>query len=526
MGNIIKVIYNDSDMSTVIKVNGNDFDTSRVNGRDIADWAYPFNVRKVCWNGFYDEMVQALNGNKEFEVIFLGSDEALNELKEAVEGKPVSFKSISNTEVKINYNTNSLKTEIFINGKSFDTSRIDGKEIEDWIYPFMMRKIKWDGIFDELTKIIGNDSYTINFSGDPKSYETLCEECPSGVTLCNTSNTVKEKINIQKSENTAQKNFFGNLDAFADLLNSDDEKAVEKLFEIVNNENYSEIETKQLLDELDDLSEKGTYHASYILGLGAQESVAEDEYQDIDTVSIAVDYYSKACEQCFNVNGTHIGNDDLDIMEKFALTLDEAEQFDLSYKLRKSMYNLCKKNDYVATICNIGWHYLYGLGVQQNLNQAMNYYTVAVKHESVSAYSTLGKARLWGELGDFEVKQDYDQAYQYSLIAAQNGVKTSMADVAYCYEMGFGTQKNIEEAKYWYQQAADENEFAASRLADINSSAGGFVSGAIKKTGDFIKSETGQSILKGVGSFIGAFAQGMSQASSYSSSYDDYDDYD
>ena len=62
----VKVTYNSDTLETAITVDGNAFDTSRINGREIEDWAYPFMMRKVKWNGFYDEMVEALGGAEVF----------------------------------------------------------------------------------------------------------------------------------------------------------------------------------------------------------------------------------------------------------------------------------------------------------------------------------------------------------------------------------------------------------------------------------------------------------------------------
>ena len=62
-----------------------------------------------------------------------------------------------NKTVNISYNADTLETTISADGKGFDTSRISGKTIEDWTYPFMVRKVKWDGIFDELNAFLGTD---------------------------------------------------------------------------------------------------------------------------------------------------------------------------------------------------------------------------------------------------------------------------------------------------------------------------------------------------------------------------------
>ena len=54
--------------------------------------------------------------------------------------------------VKVEYDATKPETKITADGKEFDTSRIKGKEIEDWAYPFMVRKVTWDGFYDETEK--------------------------------------------------------------------------------------------------------------------------------------------------------------------------------------------------------------------------------------------------------------------------------------------------------------------------------------------------------------------------------------
>ena len=196
MSKKICVNYNADTLETQITIDDMPFDTSRINGKEIADWAYPFMVRKVRWDGFYDEMVAALGGEKAFDLVFEGSDEALAELKEAWEDAPVNVISgEQGNTVSIIYDADALATEITVNGQPFDTSRINGKEIEDWVYPFMMRKVKWDGIFDELKAALGTEEYEIQFSGTRAAMKVLMEECPETVT-----------VNYQKSGNQTSSN--------------------------------------------------------------------------------------------------------------------------------------------------------------------------------------------------------------------------------------------------------------------------------------------------------------------------------
>ena len=185
MSKTIKVTYNSGTPETSITIDGIPFDTSRIKGMEIADWAYPFMIRKVRWNGFYDEMVEASGGEKVFNLIFEGSESDLNELKEAWADAPVTVVTEENAGniAVIVYDENSLTTDITVNGRTFDTSRINGREIADWIYPFMIRKVKWNGIFEELSEFTGSAEYTIQFSGSNSAMQELIGECPETVSI-------------------------------------------------------------------------------------------------------------------------------------------------------------------------------------------------------------------------------------------------------------------------------------------------------------------------------------------------------
>lgn len=206
MPKTVKVIYHDDTLETEITVDGQPFDTSRIKGREIADWAYPFVLRKIKWSGFYLEMFEALGGERAFNLIFEGSPEALAELKESWETEPVTVISEESSDadtVMIDYDESALQTIITINNQPFDTSRINGREIADWVYPFMMRKVKWNGIFDELSQVVGSEKYTIQFCGTESALQELKEECPETVTirenLKKTEDAVLEAESVQET---------------------------------------------------------------------------------------------------------------------------------------------------------------------------------------------------------------------------------------------------------------------------------------------------------------------------------------
>ncbi len=449
MNKTVKVTYNADTLQTTITVDGNPFDTSRISGKEIADWAYPFIMRKIKWNGFYDEMVEAIGGDKEFNLIFEGSDEALAELKEAWEDAPVKIVSGEDCGniVVIEYDDNTLTTNITVNGQHFDTSRINGKEIADWVYPFIIRKIKWDGIFDELTKVIGSDEYIIQFAGKAELMEELIQEKPDTVKI----------DKIFKSDPSTSK--YQDTQTLVNLLNEDNEEAIEYLFSLFDNENG--------FDEVENLSQAGAYVASLSLAIALGYGTEEDDevLNDNECCQTVVNYIISGVNQCKAVNGQIIDSDMLDEFDKIADKLDECEKYEYSYKIRDVLYPFAKKNRHIILVNNLAWHCRNGYGTEKNINKAINLYMYSAESlDSVYAYKQLGNLYIWG--GD--VATNYINGFKYAKIAADNNDTFSMADVAYCYENGYGTNQDIKAAISYYQQAADDgNEFAQSRLSDL-----------------------------------------------------------
>ncbi len=181
MGDLVKVVYDGEINTTFITVNGVPFNTDRIDGREIEEWVFPFMIRNTSWNGFYSEMVQALKGSRSFDLIFYGSDHAYRELSNALRGFPVRI--AADNEVRIVYDDSSRRTDIKINGKRLDTADIQGRDINEWIRPFSARGIRWNGLFTELSDIIGSEIFTVKFIGSSKSMTELIIERPETVNL-------------------------------------------------------------------------------------------------------------------------------------------------------------------------------------------------------------------------------------------------------------------------------------------------------------------------------------------------------
>ena len=202
----LKIIYNEKK-----------FDTSRIKNISIEQWAYPFLNKGIKWNGLYEEL-KDFTGCTEFILQFDSDEESFATIKNALASQPVKLVGTNNT-VTIVYSENPFSTRITINGKVFDTTLLQNRCIDEWIQPFQVREVHWNGIFKELEDYIGTDKYTVYFMGDQKLMSYLIDACPETVsifykafkvhqkskTLPNIGNINTEKINMDNLTDMAQK---------------------------------------------------------------------------------------------------------------------------------------------------------------------------------------------------------------------------------------------------------------------------------------------------------------------------------
>ena len=148
MNKIVKIRYNSEVPSTEILFEEKSMDVSRIEGRKIEEWAYPFIVKNIRWNGICDELKE-FAGSGELTIQFSGTDKEMEILKDAVKNTDIKVAG-TNNKVVILYSKEPFSTKITVNGKIFDTSIIQNRSIDEWIFPFQFREIKWDGIYKEL----------------------------------------------------------------------------------------------------------------------------------------------------------------------------------------------------------------------------------------------------------------------------------------------------------------------------------------------------------------------------------------
>ncbi len=477
----VKVTYNADTLQTEITVDGQPFDTSRINGKEIADWAYPFMMRKVKWNGFYDEMVEALGGDKEFNLIFEGSDEALAELKEAWEDAPVTIISEEESEniVVIEYDEKTLTTNITVNGQPFDTSRINGKEIEDWVYPFMMRKVKWNGIFEELAKVVGSEDYTIQFLGSDTSLSVLSEEVPDNIKMQNSidkENTPKSFSDDDKLRKAEELYILGKtmeaLPIFEELAENGNGRAMYFLGEyythgdcgIAKNEEKGTYWRKKGAEAGDLLAKLNTGY-NHDINSPIRAKIFDEVLPAIQQLADANNAIAQK-ELADLYSGSH--NKITNRTKAFELLKMSADAGYFRSILQMGdcyMYGDCVPEDPEEAVhlfkklaeigCPqaenaLGLCYYTGDGVAQNYNEAVKWYTKAAEHNLAIAQFNLGMCYYSGK----GIAQNYSEAVKWFKKSAEQDVHTAMDKLGDCYYWGHGVEEDNDKAVEWYMKAA------------------------------------------------------------------------
>ena len=521
MSKTVKVTYNADTLETTIIVDGKDFDTSRINGKEIADWAYPFMVRKVRWDGFYDEMVKVLGGEKAFDLIFEGSDEALAELKEAWEDAPVNVVSgEQENTVAIAYDADALTTEIIVNGQPFDTSRINGKDIEDWVYPFMMRKVKWDGIFDELKNVLGTDEYEIQFSGSRAAMKVLMENCPETVAI----SFIKSKVSKTETSEIVEKHETNDCDTCV----SKEEELYKNGIALLEKKSI-----KKAIKCIRESAELGYSLAQYQLGLCYQSETGVKR-NDAEMAK----WFGKAAEQGLVFAQYELGN-----------CYNNGKGVSENSKEARKLFKQAAEQGYAPAMITMGW-------LSTNVKDAEIWFKKgqqsAVDSETrEEAEAGLAELRsdpsLWTQRqketignkisqtsditddllsnGDkyFEAEK-YDEAVRCYRKAEKQGIIDAKAMLGLCYLCGLGVSQNDEYGAQLLEEAAEEGSGIAVELIEAYNESydeayGKSNNGAVKANinklmttaNDFIKSDKGQKVLKkaGKGAAMGA-VEGLS----------------
>ena len=97
-----------------------------------------------------------------------------------------------------------------------------------------------------------------------------------------------------------------------------------------------------------------------------------------------------------------------------------------------------------------------------------NYFVIQGEVEANISVAKFGDIYSQGMLGDRfyygkGVKQNYEKAFQWYKLSAEQGVKQAQYNLAGCYEMGRGVIQDMGKALEWYMKAADRGFREAKR---------------------------------------------------------------
>ncbi|MDR1207878.1 MAG: sel1 repeat family protein [Holosporales bacterium] len=124
---------------------------------------------------------------------------------------------------------------------------------------------------------------------------------------------------------------------------------------------------------------------------------------------------------------------------------------------------------------NIAKFYLYGLGVEQDAEKALEWLHKSAEQEFAIANHNLGHIYVEGECG---IEQNFEKAFHFYSKAAEQGCVDSFYSIAVMYEQGECVEQSDTEAHKWYLKAAESgianaqyavaSQYACGRGVDMN----------------------------------------------------------
>ncbi len=108
-------------------------------------------------------------------------------------------------------------------------------------------------------------------------------------------------------------------------------------------------------------------------------------------------------------------------------------------------------------MCDLGNAYLYGLGVEQDCDKAMEWLIKAADLGETRAMSSLGQMYQFGD----RVEQDYDKAMEWYIKAADLGYTYIFCEIGNGYRWGFYGEPDCDKAIEWYTKGADLGDASA-----------------------------------------------------------------
>lgn len=130
----------------------------------------------------------------------------------------------------------------------------------------------------------------------------------------------------------------------------------------------------------------------------------------------------------------------------------EGEGVTQDYSRAVYWYEQAAKYNHARALYHLGWCYGHGQGIQENIDKGFDFTVRAATSQIGSFYeedNTFAKE---------ELKNYFNRYYN---IVSNNGNGTACFYLALCYDNGYGTNVNKQEALRWYTKGAEKGNYAA-----------------------------------------------------------------
>jgi hypothetical protein len=108
-----------------------------------------------------------------------------------------------------------------------------------------------------------------------------------------------------------------------------------------------------------------------------------------------------------------------------------------------------------------------GKGARQDRNEALRWFRASATQGNRFGQESL--ARAYAEPDFAGMPQDWTEAFRLYRLSAEQGWHWAQFHLGECFENGLGTQRNLQEARRWYEKAAEQlNEQARAALKRLS----------------------------------------------------------
>ncbi len=153
------------------------------------------------------------------------------------------------------------------------------------------------------------------------------------------------------------------------------------------------------------------------------------------------------------------GSDIIVMYARYLLGVCYSEGLGIKQDLREAIrwYKLSSSQGYNAAQAYLGYCYFTGTGIPRNIDEALRYYKLGAENGHAGAQCNLGLCYEHG----YGVQKDREVAVKWYRHASEQGDAAALYNLGYCYERGHGIEENIKEAVKLYKASASSGYTAA-----------------------------------------------------------------